>query len=364
MSRVLLVDRVVQRPLKKDTRSLAGRALSQLGTLVSVALLAGCVPAFANGPARAPRTTVPRDFGVATADAVNTGRVDWRTFFADPHLTALVDTALENNQELNIAIQETLVLNNEIMARTGEYMPSLGLGVGAGLERVGRYTSQGQADERSGVAPTLQNYSFGLYASWEVDIWGRLHDAAGAARLRYLASLEGRNFIVTRLVAEIASRYYELIALDRQLEIVRSNLGLQERSLEVVRVEQQATRVTMLAVRRFEAQLLDFRSRQFEIAQRIVETENELNFLAGRFPQQIERSPTSFLSAGPAVLHAGLPTELLENRPDVRQAELELRAAQLDVSAARGRFYPSLRLDGGVNADFGGHEVIHRAVRR
>jgi outer membrane protein, multidrug efflux system len=316
-------------------------ALALLG-----ALGASCVPALPGGAARAPNRHVPDTFGAdAAAEAENSAAVDWRDFFADPHLVALIGVALENNQELNITVQEMLIASNEVMARRGEYMPSLGAAAGAGLDRVGRYTSQGQADEHTGVAENLQSYSFGLYASWEVDIWGRLHNIADAARLRYLATREGRNFMVTRLVAEIASRYYELMALDRQLEIVRTSVRLQEESLEMVRVQQQAARVTMLAVRRFEAQLQGFQSRQFAIAQRIVETENQLNLLLGRFPTHIERSSESFLTMQPAV-HAGLPTQLLENRPDVRRAELELRAAQLDVSAARARFYPSLHLDG------------------
>lgn len=309
-------------------------------------LVSGCVPTLPGGPARAPNRHVPESFGVE-ADAENSARVDWREFFADPHLVALIDVALANNQELNVTVQEMLVANNEVMSRRGEYLPSLGLSAGAGLDRVGRYTSQGQSDEHTGVPENLQNYTFGLYASWEVDVWGRLRNAAEAARFRYLASREGRNFMVTRLVAEIATRYYELMALDRQLEIVRNNVRLQEDSLEMVRLRQQAARVTMLAVRRFEAQLQGFQSRQFEIGQRIVETENQIHLLLGRFPARIERSTEGFLTLAPAV-HTGLPTQLLENRPDVRRAELELRAAQLDVSAARARFYPSLRLDGGL----------------
>ena len=308
------------------------------------ALGASCVPALPGGPARAPNRHVPETFG-GDAEADNSAVVDWREFFTDPHLVALIGVALANNQELNVTVQEMLIASNEVMARRGEYLPSLGAAAGAGLDRVGRYTSQGQADEHTGVAPDLQSYSVGLYASWEVDVWGRLRNAADAARLRYLATREGRNFMVTRLVAEIASRYYELMALDRQLEIVRDNVRLQEESLEMVRLQQQAARVTMLAVRRFEAQLQGFQSRQFEIGQRIVETENQLNLLLGRFPAPIARSSENFLSLQP-VVHAGLPTQLLENRPDVRRAELELRAAQLDVSAARARFYPSLRLDG------------------
>jgi NodT family efflux transporter outer membrane factor (OMF) lipoprotein len=287
---------------------------------------------------------VPDTFGDAP-EAENSARLDWREFFADRHLVALIDAALANNQELNINVQEMLVASNEVMSRRGEYMPSLGVQGGAGVDRVGRYTSQGQSDERHGVPANLQGYSLGLYASWEVDVWSRLRDAASAARYRYLATREGRDFMVTRLVAEIATRYYELMALDRQLEIVRNNVRLQQGALEMVRLQQQAARVTMLAVRRFEAQLQGFQSRQFDISQRIVEAENQINLLLGRFPSRIERSSEGFLDLQP-VVHAGMPAQLLQNRPDVRRAELELRAAELDVSAARARFYPSLHLDG------------------
>jgi NodT family efflux transporter outer membrane factor (OMF) lipoprotein len=203
-------------------------------------------------------------------------------------------------------------------------------------------------DEAHGVAENLQSYSLRLYASWEVDIWGRLRNNASAANYRYLATLEGQNFVVTRLVAELATKYYELLALDRRLAFVRSNIELQRSALEAVRVQQQAARVTMLAVRRFEAQLQSFETRQFEIQQRIVETENEINFLCGRFPQPVARTDEDFLTLEPPAVQTGAPGQLLENRPDVRQAELGLRAASLDVSAARARFYPALRLDASV----------------
>lgn len=313
--------------------------------LAGVVALAACVPTLPGGPARAPNTRVPESFGGAV-EPLNSAAADWRTFFGDPQLLALIEVALANNQELNIAVQETLVANNEVMARRGEYLPTLGAALGAGVDRVGRYTSQGQSDEATGVASVLQNYSLGVYASWEVDVWSRLRNAAGAATFRYLATREGRNFMVTRLVAEIATRYFELRALDRQLAIVGDNIRLQQDALEMVRIQQQAARVTMLAVRRFEAQLQGFQAHQFEIRQHIVEAENALNLLLGRFPQPIARSADDILGAEPAAVHAGLPAQLLENRPDVRRAELELRAAALDVSAARAAFYPALRLDG------------------
>jgi len=274
--------------------------------------------------------------------------VDWRSFFADPNLVALIDEALAHNQELNIAVQEILIANNEVLSRRGDYLPSLGFGANAGVEHVGEYTSQGQSDEQANLPATLQGYSLGLYASWEIDIWRRLRNLRDAAINRYLASIEGRNFMVTRVVAEIASLYYELMALDQQLEVVQSTIELQQNSVQAVRLQQQAGRTTMVAVTRFEAELRRFQSKEFAIRQRIIETENRINFLAGRFPQPVARQSAGFLDMEPPDVNSGLPGELLENRPDIRQAELELEASRLDVRAARARFFPSLSLEAGV----------------
>lgn len=296
------------------------------------------------GVARPPNRAVPDTFA-GQSDTRSSGLIPWRDFFEDAPLVALVEAALQHNQELNLAIQETVVANAEVMARRGEYLPKVGFGVGAGVERVGKFTSPGQSDERSGIGPTLQKYEPGLYASWEIDVWGRLRNLANAASHRYLASVEGRNFMVTRLVAEIASSYYELLALDRQLQVVTDNIALQERALDLARAQFEAGRATSAAPARFEANLRAMQGSQYTIKQRIVETENQLNFLAGRFPQKIDRSTTNFLDRHPAAMAVGVPASLLANRPDVRQAELELAAAGLDVVAARKAFYPTLGIE-------------------
>lgn len=315
-------------------------------TLVAfVATMAtGCIPKPPMGLARDPNRGVPDSFA-GLSDTRSSGLIQWRDFFEDAHLVALVDEALKHNQELNIAIQELVVANAEVMARRGEYLPKVGFGAGTGVEHVGEFTSQGQSDEMAEIGPTLQDYEFGLYASWEIDAWGRLRNLASAASHRYLASIEGRNFMVTRLVAEIASSYYELLALDRQLQVVTDNIALQERAVELARAQFQAGRATSAAPARFEANLRAMQSSQYTIQQRIVETQNQLNFLAGRFPQSIDRSRTNFLDLQPAAMAVGVPAELLANRPDVRQAELELTAAGLDVEAARKAFYPSLGIE-------------------
>lgn len=324
-----------------------GRSLTATFLALIITLANGCVRVPTPPPIatpRAPNRAVPDSFA-GQGDTRNSGLIAWRDFFEDAPLVALVDAALQNNQELNLAIQETVVANAEIMARRGEYLPKVGFGVGAGDEKVGKFTSQGQADELTGVGANVQKYEPGLYASWEIDVWGRLRNLANAASHRYLASVEGRNFMVTRLVAEIASNYYELLSLDRQLQIISENITLQERAVELARAQFEAGRATSVAPARFEANLRAMQSSQYSIQQKIVETENQLNFLTGRFPKAINRSSTNFLNRQPVAMAVGVPSALLANRPDVRQAELELTAAGLDVEAARKAFYPSLGIE-------------------
>lgn len=154
--------------------------------------------------------------------------------------------------------------------------------------------------------------------------------------------------MVTNLIAEIANSYYELLALDNQLEIIKTNIDIQTNALEIVKMQKEATRVTELAVRRFEAQVLSTKSLQYSIQQKIVETENRINFLVGRFPQPVARNSQNFDSLVPTTIYAGIPSQLLENRPDVKQAELNLAAAKLDVKATKANFYPSLGITAGV----------------
>lgn len=272
----------------------------------------------------------------------------WQEFFTDPNLQALIDTALKNNQELNLRLQEMVIAKSEVMARQGEYIPRLDAQVGAGIEKVGKYTTQGVSDEAHDVPKHLQNYTFGFAASWELDIFKKLRNAAKAAGYRYLASIEGKNFMVTQLVAEIASSYYELMALDNQLEVLLHNIQIQKSALDIVRLEKQAARATQLAVQRFEAEVLKNQSRQFALEQQRVEAENRINFLLGRFPQPVARSSQAFKQPLPNVVQAGIPSALLDNRPDIRQAAMELEAAKLDVKSAKAAFYPSISIEAGV----------------
>jgi outer membrane protein TolC len=163
-----------------------------------------------------------------------------------------------------------------------------------------------------------------------------------------MSTANGKNFLVTNLIAEIANLYYELLSLDNQLIIINQNIDIQRNALEIVKLQKTAGRVTELAVRRFEAHVLNTRSMQFDIQQKIIETENRINFLIGRSPQTIERNTASFNDLVPSAIQAGVPAQLLDNRPDVKQAELALMAAKLDVKSAKARFYPSLGITAGI----------------
>lgn len=153
--------------------------------------------------------------------------------------------------------------------------------------------------------------------------------------------------MVTKLIAEIASSYYELMALDNMLTTIKSILKFKN-ALEVVKLQKQAAKATELAVRKFEAEVLKNQSYQYNIEQKIIETENRINFLAGRFPQSIQRNSQGYNDLTPGTLYAGIPSQLLSNRPDIKQAELELEASKLDVKVARAKFYPSLDIVAGI----------------
>nr|WP_245532669.1 TolC family protein [Bernardetia litoralis] len=299
-------------------------------------------------------TKTPESY-TGSQDSTNSAKMNWKEYFNDQNLIALIDTALKNNQELNITLQEIQIANNEVRIRKGEYLPFMDIAAGAGVEKPSRFTSKGASDAMSEITEDgkktpdpLQDYMIGAYASWEVDIWKKLRNAKKSAYLNYLSSIEGRNFLVTNIIAEIASSYYELLAFDNQLAIINQNIEIQSNALRIVKLQKQSGKVTELAVKRFEAQLINTKSLQFDVLQDIVVTENKINFLLGRYPQPIQRDAKNFMNLVPKVIVAGIPSQLLGNRPDIKQAELKLAAAKLDVAVAKANFYPSLRLTAGL----------------
>lgn len=317
--------------------------------IASLLAVVGCVPDLVR---REPTTSLPDRF-VQTADTVTSADVDWRTFYGDTLLAALIDSALRNNKELNIVAQEIAIAGNEVDARGGDYLPFVTLGANAGVEKSGRYTRNGAVEEQLEVRPgerfpePLPTYTIGASMSWEVDIWRKLRNAQDASSMRLLATIEGTRYLVTQVVSELASSYYELMALDNLLDAIDANNALLRRALLIVEQQKIAAKATELAVRKFDAEVQRNEGRRFDVLQRIVETENRINVLLGRYPQRVPRSSQRFLATNPDTVHAGVPSRLLEHRTDVRRAELEMKAADLDIDVAKAEFYPSLNIMAG-----------------
>lgn len=280
----------------------------------------------------------------------NSGTTPWRQFFTDPNLVVLIETALKNNQELMITLQEIEIAKSGVLAKKGKLTPTVSAGIGAGVKKAGRYTSEGAGDATTEIEPgkempdPLGNFEGGLMANWEIDIWKKLRTEKEAAVAHYLSTVEGKNFVLSSLIEEVADNYYELLALDNQLDIIQQYIKLQQKALEISKIQKEAAAATELAVKKFEAELAKSKATEYTIRQEITEKENEINALCGRFPQPIMRTKENFMSTIPQTVYTGIPSQLLANRPDIKQAELELKAAKLDVEAARKEFYPSLEI--------------------
>lgn len=329
------------------------RKISLIAILAIVSLYS-CVP---TKIIREENKAVPEQYKNQSLDTINTATVKWKDFFSDPNLVILIDSALANNQELNMMLQKVQMSKNEIKAKQGEYLPFVGFYAGAEVEKVGEFTRNGAVEknlnirEEEAFPEPLTNFSAGLSASWELDVWKKLRNGKKAAVLEYLASVEGKNFMVTQLVSEIAITYYELMALDNQLTIIEQNLDIQQNALKMVKLQKEAARATQLAVRRFEAEVYKNQSNKFQIQQKIVETENLINFLVGRYPQKVQRSSQEFITTKVDTITSGLPSQLLINRPDIRKAEFELSASKLNVKVAKANFFPSIGIKAGLGLE-------------
>jgi len=312
------------------------------------------VQSTAQSNARADTLVEVDSLSLASADTATAGRIDWRAYYADSLLVALIDTAMKNNQELNAALQEILVAGSEVDAKSGEYLPFLNLGARAEVEKSGKYTRNGAVEEQLDITPgerfpePLPNFTIGATMSWEVDIWRKLRNAKDAAALRFLSTVEGTRLIAMNLVAELANSYYELMAMDNLLSAIDATIDIQRKALHTIEQQKLAAKATELAVRRFEAEVLKNEGKRFTILQRITEIENRINLLMGRYPQHVQRASDGFLAFAPDSVNAGIPSQLLENRPDVKKAEMELMAADLDIDVAKARFYPSLNIVAGL----------------
>ena len=300
-----------------------------------------------------PGPGLPADFNGATSPE-NSSQLGIEEFYNDRMLTCLIEKALVDNRELKVLNEDVQIAGNEVLARSGAYLPFISVAAGAGLNRFSRFTVEGAGLLDDPYLPgkffpnPLGNFLGGINLSWQLDIYRQLRNARDAAAQRYVVASERRNYFVTTLVAEIAENFYRLMALDKRLENLDQIIELQERSLEIAKARKEAARSTELGVLRFQAEVQRNQSEKLIMNQDIIVTENRINFLVNRYPQRVERDSAGFYDLNIHPLSVGVPSQLLQNRPDIRQAERELAAAGLDVKVARVNFFPQLVITGGV----------------
>ena len=304
-----------------------------------------------------PRTTLPATFTDSTGSAADTtsiATIPLNRFFPDPLLQHLIDSALTTNPDIQSAFQRIEIASAGMRYARAFLYPSIQAGASASVDKYGDYTMNGVGNHDTNLSPNIDNdkhipnptpdYFLGLRSQWEIDLWGKLRQRKKAAIARWLSTREGQRLVTTTLTADIATLYYQLLALDNQQNVLTENIQLQKDALEVVKTQKEAGRATELAVQQFQAQLLHTKSLRYTTAQEITETENQLNFLVGRTGRTIQRDTSLLNTALPDSLPAGVPSQMLLNRPDIRAAELELEALNADIAAARAAFFPSLTL--------------------
>jgi multidrug efflux system outer membrane protein len=314
---------------------------------IGACLLAGCVV----GPDyRRPAVEAPGMFRQAGSDTnapVGTsslGDFGWWETFQDPQLTAHVAEALTNNWDIKIAAARVLQAEAAARVTRSQFLPTVNAG---GDIYTTRASQKGPSPIPSTVDPQ-QGYgdAYLSMAAYEVDLWGRIRRANEGARAQLLASAEAERVVRQTLVAEVASSYLELIELDLELMIARRTLEARGKSLDLTRTRQQGGVASLQDV--FQAQILvsTAEASMADIHRRIEQQENRLSILLGRNPGGIRRGEALVNKAPRLDVPPGLPSSLLERRPDIRLAEQQLIAANADIGQARAAFFPQVTLTG------------------
>jgi outer membrane protein, multidrug efflux system len=308
--------------------------------------------------------TIPTKYEKSTAsiqiDSVKQANSmqSWRTFFTDPLLVKLIDTALVSNFDVQIAFQRVQQARAGVQFTKGIRLPDFGVSIGSSVRRFGDYTIDGVGNYdtqfSTNLTPDQQlpnpvpDFYTGVYSTWEIDVWGKLKSKKKAALSRFLASEKGRHLVVTQLIATVAEHYYQLLLLDRELQIIQENITLQENALEIVEAQKESGKSNELAIELISAQVLNAKNMLLEVEQRMIEVENNLNFMLGRYPQTIARTSFTQSSEICTNVNAGIPSDILMNRPDIQSAAFELKANNADVHAAKVAFYPSININSNI----------------
>ena len=316
---------------------MTSRALA--GIVVATVVLAGCTI----GPDyKRPAVTAPPTFrGQATEEAVSFADAPWWDIFEDPTLKGLIQEALRNNYDVGVAAARVQEARANLGVARSDYFPSLDYDVGAGRSKVG----PGIQGRPGGPVPNATNfYSASMSMSWELDIWGRIRRSNEAARATLLATEDARRAVWLTLVSDLAQAYFQLLALDVQLQIARNSTGAYQRTYDLFLDRFNLGVASKLETSRAQGALGDAQATIPQLESSIVAKENQISILLGKAPGPIARGKPMYEQVVVPAVPAGLPSTLLERRPDLRQAEEVLVSANARIGVAKAEFFPKLSL--------------------
>jgi multidrug efflux system outer membrane protein len=314
--------------------------MKKLLLLTIAVLLAGC----AVGPNyKRPTVNVPTDYrdsmAAQTAAASSLGNDNWWQVYQDPVLVQLIHTALQQNYDVRIAATRVLEAQDQFGIVRANQLPSASLGAGVFSE---------QNAKVSNLFPPYEVNAGQLNLSviWNLDFWGKYRRQTEAARAQVLSSKWGQRAVISSLVANVATAYFELRALDSELEIASGTLGSRQQFLQLTRVLESHGGASDLDVSQSEQLVYTASETIPDLERQIEQQENLLSILLGQNPGAIPRGRPLTEQPAPQNVPAGLPSELLERRPDVREAEANIIAANAQIGVAKAAFFPSIALTG------------------
>lgn len=275
-----------------------------------------------------------------STDSIGMASISWQELFTDPILSQYISEGLENNLDIRIAIQQMAAAEAYMKQGKAGYLPSVGAKVAVTHQELAANSQFG-----SFFSGSINQYEFSGNLSWEADIWGKIRSKRRATLASYLQSTAAHKAVKTELIAQIATTYYQLLALDEQYKVTEFTIENRKRSLETIESLKDAGNVTQVAVDQTAAQLYNARVLLVDLEMYIFRTENTLNLLLGKPVQNIERGLLKTQNLD-SELNTGVPALLLRNRPDVMAAEYDLINAFELTNVARSSFYPSLTLSG------------------
>lgn len=276
-----------------------------------------------------------------TNDTTSLAAMPWQSLFADTILKSLIQEGLNNNLDLKTAIQKILEAQATLQQSKAAFLPSLS---GSANVTRSKQSSAGLNYPAGTIVNTLTtNYQAGLSTSWEADVWGKLSSTKRAALATFLQTDAAKRAVQTQLIADIANNYFTLLALDRQMEITLETLKNRIKDVETMKELKAGAVVTGAAVVQSEANRYAAEVSIPDLKRSIRETENALDILLSRPPGPINRGSLAAQNMV-AELQAGIPTQLLNNRPDVQQSEYAFRAAFENTNVAKTYFYPSFTI--------------------